>query len=55
MQKIHEAFIHIEKQKMKFSQEQNGYSTAIGFTKEGIEIKIIKNKENKLITAYPIM
>jgi hypothetical protein len=55
MQKINEAFLYMEKQKTKFIQQQNGYSAAIGFTKEGICIKIIKNKDNKLITAYPIM
>lgn len=55
MKKISEVEQYIKKQKILFEQQSNKNFVAQGFTREGIEIKIIKNKENKLITAYPIM
>jgi hypothetical protein len=51
--KISEAFKYAKKHNLTPEVQQNGNLSFHGFTKEGMNIKIITDQKRNFITAYP--
>lgn len=55
VKKILEARKNIEKYKIPFEQQKNGNFFAMGYTKEGIKVKFVKDSKGRIVTIHPLM